>query len=80
LLWLSSYVASHCLALAPLRCKRKKYCTVNYINSNLNCESQRIYKKIEKIVEDRVRIQNQCMSDLRVNYFIFKEKIVFKSH
>ncbi len=46
-------------------------CTVNYINSNLNCESQRIYKKIEKIVEDRVRIHNQCITDSNV-FLLFK--------
>jgi len=59
LLWLSSYVASHCLAVTPQSgAKQKKnYCTVYYTALNSNCEAQRASKNLKKIVEDRVRSQ-----------------------
>jgi hypothetical protein len=39
-----------------------------------------VSKKLEKIVEDKVRSQNQCMGDLSVILYVFKEEIVFKNH
>jgi hypothetical protein len=56
--WLSSYVASHCLAVVPQSgAKQIFYCTVYYITLNQNCEARRAYKNLKKIVEDRVRSQ-----------------------
>jgi hypothetical protein len=56
LFWLSSYVASHCLAVVPQSGgKQKFYCTVDYINLNSNSEAQRASKNLKKIVEDRDR-------------------------
>jgi hypothetical protein len=41
LIWLSSYVGSHCLAMVPQSgSKQKNYCTVYYITLNSNCEAQ----------------------------------------
>ncbi len=37
-----------------LDCKQNFYCTVYYITSNSNCESQRASKNLKQIVEDRV--------------------------
>jgi hypothetical protein len=55
---LSSYVASHCLAVVPqLGAKQIFYCTVYYITLNSNCEAERAPKKLKKIVEDRVQSQ-----------------------
>jgi len=50
LFWLSSYVTSHSLAVAPRSgAKPKFYCTVNYITLNSNCEAQRAPKILKKI-------------------------------
>jgi hypothetical protein len=47
--WLSSYVASHCLAMAPQSGpKGNFYCTVYYITLNLNCEAQIACKNLKK--------------------------------
>jgi hypothetical protein len=55
---LSSYVASHFLAVAPQSGAKQFFnCTVNYITLNSNCEAQRASKNLKKIVEDRVRSQ-----------------------
>jgi hypothetical protein len=54
---LGSYVASHCFAVAQSGAKQNFYCTVYYITLNLNCEAQRAYKNLKKIVEDRVGSQ-----------------------
>jgi hypothetical protein len=55
---LSSYVASHCLAVGPQSgAKQKFYCTVYYITLNSNGEAQRA-SKIKKKIEDWVRSQN----------------------
>jgi hypothetical protein len=44
-LFLSSYVASHCLAVVPQSgAKLQLYCTVYYITLNSNCEAQRASK------------------------------------
>jgi hypothetical protein len=52
---MSSYVASHCLAVAlQSGAKQIFYCTVYYITLNSNCEAQRASKKLKKIVDDRV--------------------------
>ena len=54
LFWLSSYVASHCIAVAPQSgAKQIFYCTVYYITLNSNCEAQRASKNLKKNVEDR---------------------------
>jgi hypothetical protein len=60
--------------------KEKKYCTVYYIILNSKCEAQRASKNLKEIVEDRVRSQNECMSDLSIKFYFLKENIVFKSH
>jgi hypothetical protein len=52
---LSSYVASHHLAVAPQSgAKDQFYCTVYYITLNSNCEAQKVSKNLKQIVEDRV--------------------------
>jgi hypothetical protein len=52
----SSYVASHCLAVALQSCAKENfYCTVYYITLYSNCEAQRASKNLKKIVKDRVR-------------------------
>jgi hypothetical protein len=58
LFWLSGYVASHYLAVAPQSgAKQNFYCNVCYLALNSNCEAQRASKNLKKIVEDRVRSQ-----------------------
>jgi hypothetical protein len=58
LFWLSSYVASHCMAVAPLSgAKQIFYCIVYYITLNSNCDAQRASKILKKIVVDRVGSQ-----------------------
>jgi hypothetical protein len=53
------------------------YSTVYYITLNSNCEAQRASKNLKKYVEDRVRSPKECMSDLSVNFLLFKgEKYV----
>ncbi len=53
LFWLISYVAGHCLSVAPQSgAKQIFYCTVYYITLNSNCEAQRTCKNSKKIVED----------------------------
>ncbi len=50
LFWLSSYVARHCLAVAPQSGgKQIFYSTVYYITSNSNCEAQRASKNLKKL-------------------------------
>jgi hypothetical protein len=69
LFWLSIYA---CLAVAPHSgAKEQFYCTVYYITLNSNCEVQRASKNMKKIVEDRVRTQNYCMSDLSEIFYCF---------
>jgi hypothetical protein len=59
LFWLSSYVASQYLAVAPQSgAKDQFYYIVHYIILNSNCEAKRASNILKKIVEDRVRIQN----------------------
>jgi hypothetical protein len=59
LFWVSSYVASHFLAVASQSgANEKNYFTVYYITLNLNCEAQREILKIKNNVEDRVISQN----------------------
>jgi hypothetical protein len=49
LFWLSSYVASHCLAAAPQSgAKQNFYCTVYNVTLNLNCEAQRASTNLKK--------------------------------
>jgi hypothetical protein len=56
---LSSYVASHCLAVVQLSgAKEQMYFTVYYMTLNSNCAAQRASKNL-KNVEDRVSGQNQ---------------------
>ncbi len=52
--------------------KAKFYCTVYYITFNSKCEAQRESKILKKNVEDRVRCQYLCMSDLSVFSYFFK--------
>jgi hypothetical protein len=77
---LSSYVASHRLAVAPQSGAKQKNCTVYYITLNSNCDTQRasknLIKKLYKI-ELEAKINAQV---IRVYFFYFlKEKIMFKS-
>jgi hypothetical protein len=53
--------------------KQNFYCTVYYITLNSNGVAQRAFKNLKQIVEDRVRSQNECMSNLSVNVLLFKE-------
>jgi hypothetical protein len=47
---LSSYVASHHLAVVPQSgAKDEFYCTVYYIILNSNCEDQRVSKNLKNI-------------------------------
>ncbi len=79
--WLSSYVASHHLAVVPQSGKKDQfYCTVYYITLNSSCEAQVVSKNLKNIVEDRARSQKSCMGDLSVIIYIFEEKIMFKNH
>jgi hypothetical protein len=50
------------------------YCTVYYITLNSNCEAQSASKNLKKIVEDKVGSQKKFMSDLSVNFLLFKGK------
>ncbi len=60
LFWLSSYVASHHSVVAPKSsAKDQFYFSVYYLTLNSNCEVQRASKNLKKIVEDRVRSQNE---------------------
>jgi hypothetical protein len=58
LFWLSSNVASHCLAVVPQSgvtgVKQIFYCTVYYITLNSNCEAQGASKNLKKIVEANI--------------------------
>jgi hypothetical protein len=55
LFWLSSYVTSHYLAVAPQSgAKQNSYCTVYYITLDPSCEARRASKNLKKIVEVRV--------------------------
>jgi hypothetical protein len=46
---LSSYVASHCLAVVPQSGAKEKFnCTVYYITLNSNCEALRASKNLKK--------------------------------
>jgi len=57
--WLSSYVASHHLAVVPQSGEKDQfYCTVYYITLNSSCEAQVVSKNLKNIVEDRARSQN----------------------
>jgi len=50
LFWLSSYVTSHCFALAPQSGAKEKFSSsVYHITLNSNCEAQRVAKNLEKI-------------------------------
>jgi hypothetical protein len=52
---LSSYVASHHLAVAPQSgAKDQFYCTVYYKTLNSNCEAKGLSTNLKKIVEDTV--------------------------
>jgi hypothetical protein len=60
-----------------LDCKQNFYCTFYYITLNSNCEAQKASKNLKKIAEDRVGSQKYGMSDLSVNFLLFKgEKYV----
>jgi hypothetical protein len=50
LLWLSSYVTSHYLAVVPQSgAKEQFYCTIYYIALNSTCEDQRASKNLKKM-------------------------------
>jgi hypothetical protein len=75
LFWLSSYVASHHLAVAPQSgAKDQIYWTAYHISLNSNCEAKRVSKNL-KNVEDSLRSKNQCRGDLNVIFLHFQEKI-----
>jgi hypothetical protein len=53
---LSSYVDSHCLALAPLSGEKQNfYCSVYNRTLNSNGEAQRASKNLKKIVQDSLK-------------------------
>ncbi len=52
--------------------KQKFYCTVYYITLNSNCKAQRASKNFKIIVKERVGSQKLGMSDLSVNFLLFK--------
>jgi hypothetical protein len=54
----------------------KKYCTVYYITLNSTGENEYL-KFLQKIVGDRVRSQDLCMSELSVNFLFFKGENYF---
>jgi len=50
LFWLSNYVASHCLAVAPQSGANEKFSRSVYsISINSSCEAQRASKNLKKI-------------------------------
>jgi hypothetical protein len=50
LFWLISYVAGHCLSVAPQSgAKQIFYCSAYYITLNSNCEAQRTCKNSKKL-------------------------------
>ena len=52
LLWLSSNVTSHCLAVVPQSGAKEKFnCTVYYITLNSNCEALRASKNSKKMLK-----------------------------
>ncbi len=49
LFWLSSYIASLCLALVPQSgANNRFYCTVYYITLSSNCEARGVSKTLKK--------------------------------
>jgi hypothetical protein len=60
--------------------KDQFYFTACHTTLNSNCEARGVSKNLKTIVEDRVGSQNQCMGDLSVIFYFFKEKILFKNH
>ncbi len=69
LFWLSSYVASHHLAVSPQSgAKDQFYFTVYNITLNSNCEAQWVSKKLKKLMYGWI----EC------DFFLFKEKICSK--
>ena len=81
LFWLSNYVASLHLAVAPQSgTKDQFYFPVYYITLNSNCEARRVSKNLKTIVEDTVGSKNKCMGNLSVIFLHFKDKIMFKNH
>jgi hypothetical protein len=52
LFWLSSYVASHYLAVVPQSgAKEHIFCSVYNITSNSNCEAQKVSKNLKKMLK-----------------------------
>jgi len=68
---LSSYVASHCLAVGTQSgAKQFFYCIVYYITLNSNCEAQSASKKLKKKnVEDRIEAKNNAQV-MSVNFLL----------
>ncbi len=68
--WLSSYVASHYLAVvAQSGAKEKFYSTIYYINLNSNCCKAQRASKFGKNVGERVRRQISAWVDF---FLLFK--------
>jgi hypothetical protein len=58
---LSSYVASHCLAVAPQSgAKQFFYCTFYYITLNSNCEAKRASKNLKKMQKIELEAKNNA--------------------
>jgi hypothetical protein len=61
LFWLSSNVASHCLALEPQSgAKQNFYCTVYCITLNSNCKAQRASKNLKKLLRIELEAKNNA--------------------
>jgi hypothetical protein len=61
LFWLSSYVTSHCLAVAPQSgTKQIVYCAVYYITSNSNCEAHRASINLKKMQKIELEAKNNA--------------------
>jgi len=59
LFWLTSYVASHHLAVVPQSgAKEQFYCTVYYITLNSNCEAQKASKNLKKLYKMELEVKN----------------------
>ncbi len=59
--------------------KENFYCALYYITLNSNCEAQRASKDFFN-VEERVKSQNKCMSDLHVIFlFFYRENFAWNS-
>ncbi len=77
LVWLSGYVASHHLAVAPQSGEKDQFYSIFYhITLNSNCEAHRVSKKC-KSCRRQGKKPKLILGDLSV---FLKVKIMFKGH